>query len=130
MAAIDDDALAVLEFWLGPITAGEKFGELTDLEHRFDRIGVAEVVALEVLSARLSRMSQLSTQVRGDDTGSDHTENLKAMRSLISNLVAAIRNNDDLSLTTAQEKIVAAAEGSPPTTSGTFAVTASNRRAG
>ena len=130
MAGLDASARSILETWLGQISAGDKPGEETDLANRIGRLGAPEAVALEVLLMRRAEMVLSATKVAGDDVRSDHTENLKPLSSLIDELVTAIRADDDITLNTAAEALVARAEAGSGDSASVIDVVANAARRG
>lgn len=127
---MDEDDRAAITRWLGELVEGPGLGGLEDLESRLARLGVPELVALEVLLARRSEFILAATKVRADDVSVDHTANIQAVGVLIKALVASINASATIVLNPVGAELVASAdaESEPPARS--IAVTVDGRRRG
>lgn len=130
MADLLDRALrARVESWIGPFPESG-LGCEEDVEERMSRLGIPEVVALEILMAKRSQMTLSATSVAAGSDRSDHSANLKAINGHIGALVAAIDSNELITLTGVALATVNAARGDGSGVSESMTIVADNPRRG
>lgn len=115
---------AIVERWCGTIRSRQE----ADYSSRFERLGNAYGVALEVCQIRLADFRLTATDVSSADDRVSHANNLKAAEQQLEALVGFISSSADISLSGESAVLLESALGDRPTGLKTVTVSRPNPR--